>query len=481
MDKYFYAEKKGSTGDVRGDFNVRLGDDQPDGIFAEWHWNGAKLVLKNDRYGFYPIYYAENKSGFAVSSSIRKLLELGFSAELDDAAFAVFLRFSAYLAQDTPFKEIRAVPPDAVLTWEQGAVKIVAEEFSHPPPLRISRREAVATYAALFQKAVEKTLPADDFVVPLSGGRDSRHIVLALDKIGRKPAACVTVRHPPPRSDEDARVAQEICRAAGIEHLTFEQTGTKFDSEVRKNVETSYCAFEHGWFVALAEQIRGRWETVYDGIAGDVLSAGLFLDAAKLNLFERGKFAELAEHILFPEAYLPVLLTKKSYRSFSRELAVTRFAEELSRHAAAPNPVGSFYFWNRTRRCIALSPFGLFGDSMRIITPYLDRETFDFLVSLPAEMFSDQQFHTETIAFAYPKYAAVGYEKKEAGGAAAHPDFQRYSREILKFGLTGRSKELTNRGFLISRCLRGMIDKSYSRNVVDFGMMAILLLQLERL
>ncbi|MDQ2746952.1 MAG: asparagine synthetase B family protein, partial [Acidobacteriota bacterium] len=102
MDKFFHAAKKGEKYEVSGDFNVELGGKKLNGIFAEWNWNGEKLTLTNDRYGFYPIYYAENESGFAVSGSIRTLLALGFSPALDETAFAVFLRFSSYLAQDTP-------------------------------------------------------------------------------------------------------------------------------------------------------------------------------------------------------------------------------------------------------------------------------------------------------------------------------------------------------------------------------------------
>src|SRR4029453_615317 len=47
-----------------------------DGIFAEWEWNGARLVARTDRYGFSPIYYYATDSTIAVSSSIAQLLEL---------------------------------------------------------------------------------------------------------------------------------------------------------------------------------------------------------------------------------------------------------------------------------------------------------------------------------------------------------------------------------------------------------------------
>jgi hypothetical protein len=41
-----------------------------------------------------------------------------------------------------------------------------------------------------------------------------------------------------------------------------------------------------------------------------------------------------------------------------QEVALERLIAELKGHAPSPNPVQSFYFWNRTRRAVALLPFG---------------------------------------------------------------------------------------------------------------------------
>ena len=483
MEKFFCAEKKGDRIEISGDVRAVSGDLQNgEGVFAEWNWDGENFILKNDRYGFFPVYYAIDENKFAVSSSIAKLFELGFEPEIDDAAFSVFLRFSAYSGEDTPFRKIRAVPPGSVLNWQNGKLDIQTKEFFHPEPNKISRAEAVETYAELFQKAVEKNIPdGEKFAVPLSGGRDSRHILFALEKAGRLPDACLTLLHPPPRANEDARIAGEVCRAAGVRHFLIEHTGTRFENEIRKNILTGFSAFEHGWFLALADFVNESWNVIYDGIAGDVLSAGLFLDEAKLDLFRSGNFEKAADKILFPEAYLPAILTAENYKKFSREKAIAHLTNELKRHSDAPNPVGSFYFWNRTRRCVALSPFGILGESKKIITPYLDHSLFDFLSSLPAEMFLDQRFHDETIAFAYPKFAGIGYEKKAGAAVSDHKYFRRYSREILRFGLGARKRELVNRKFLLSRCLRGILDKNYSPNVMNYGDVLVLLLQLERI
>jgi hypothetical protein len=111
-----------------------------------------------------------------------------------------------------------------------------------------------------------------------------------------------------------------------------------------------------------------------------------------------------------------------------------RLTAELARHQDAANPVGSFFFWNRTRRVVALSFFAMLGEH-RLITPYLDPAVFDFLAGLPAELFLDHQFHREAVHRAFPEFAGIGFarsgrEDADQGPVRAH--FRRYGRAILR-------------------------------------------------
>jgi hypothetical protein len=206
-----------------------------------------------------------------------------------------------------------------------------------------------------------------------------------------------------------------------------------------------------------------------------------FFNPEEFYLYKDGKFPELAERFLEAEGYLPKLLAKDVYAEMSRERAVGRLVRELEKHAAAPNPFSSFYLWNRTRRCVALSFFRLFGDDFDIITPYLDRDLFDFLSSLSGELFFGNNFHTETIAHFFPAHGDIPYENLAASLNLDASNFRRYSREILHYAVSPRETRLTRRSFFPARCLRGLVDTNYGRNMTDFGDLSILLLQLERL
>jgi hypothetical protein len=155
----------------------------------------------------------------------------------------------------------------------------------------------------------------------------------------------------------------------------------------------------------------------YDGIGGDVLSQSAFLNPDIVRLVEKGDAEAIAEYLLdgygitVTEAALDRLLAPDLRRRLSRERAVARLGREIRRHLDAPNPIASFFFWNRTRREIALSPYALIRDVV-VYAPFLDHDVFDLLSSLPARDLLDRRLHTEALARAYPEIADVPYERK---------------------------------------------------------------------
>jgi len=269
-----------------------------DGIFAEWTWDGRRLSIANDRYGFHPLFYTQGPDFVGVSPSIVDLLRHGASTEWDYDALAVFLRLGFFIGEETPFRAIRALPPSARAEWEDGFFTISGEE-AHVPPQRMGRAQALDAFIALVERAVGRRVPpSDDVAVPLSGGRDSRHILLQLCATDRKPRFCLTLHHYPPRSNADAEVARHLTQLLQVPHVVVEQTESRLAAEVRKNWATSLCADEHGWFMAMADLLNGNVSAAFDGIAGVLSATSKFLSREVLDLFEAGRFDLLAERLI---------------------------------------------------------------------------------------------------------------------------------------------------------------------------------------
>ncbi len=462
-EPFFHVKKIGERYETSGDasrfFGHRLPStvyERPDGIYAEWHWDGQRLIVSNDRYGFYPLFYFAVQDEIAVSTSIAALIAAGAPTDFDEAGLAVFLRLGHFLGDDTPFKAIRLLPPDASFEWRDGRLEVSGKVPSIKPQ-QLKRDEVIDTYILLFRRAIERRLPDGPCAVPISGGRDSRHILLELCASGHPPDVCTTVRHYPPRSDSDAEVASMLAAALEVKHVVLEQSDSRLRAEVRKNLLTHFCSLEHGWVMVMADYLRGKANTVYDGVAGDVLSAGHFLDERRLAFYEAGDSAGLAEYLFSIEdsvsdTALKSLLTAEQYQKLGYELAAHHLTKEIEKHLHAPNPVASFFFWNRTRRVAAISPYGLFNSIPNVYSPFTDHEVYDFLASLPASLFLDHQLHTDAIARAYPQYAHVPYEKKNYA-VVNRRHYRRLALDVGRYYLAQRSTAIRE-SFLLPRLLK---------------------------
>jgi hypothetical protein len=449
----------------------RNGTQKPDGIFAAWCWDGKRLQVFNDRYGFYPLFYFLRDGEVAVSTSILRLLAEGAPFEFDEPGLAVFLRLGFFIGDDTPFRAIRAVPPDAMFEWQDGKLEVRGRLIVNKPA-RISRDDAIDGYISLFRAAIKRRVPpSEDLVVPLSGGRDSRHILLELLSAGYSPR-CVTFKREPPMRNWDAEAASQLAKTLKLDHVVLEQPRSRVNAELRKNLKTQLCSDEHTHYLVLLDYLKERLPalTLYDGIAGDVLSAGSFsLKAERLALFESARFDDLAQNLFAAytqrrdhESFLSQLLCPKHYNRFGRALAISHLSQELVKHAAAANPPGSFTFWNRTRREIALVPYSILRGAATVFSPFLDHELYDFLSSLPTSMLLDHEFHTDTIRRAYPKFADIPFADQVTVPANQHRSyFRHFAGGMAWHFMSTKPSHLLRYSFMMPRLVRGALGRHY--------------------
>lgn len=462
----FRAIKRNGRFEITGSPSVSLGhklqsspNATPDGIFAEWSWDGSRLLVRNDRYGFYPLYYFVRKDEVCVSTSILELLAQGAPTDINEAGFSVFLRLGFFIGEDTPFRDIRAVPPNARFIWQDNLLE-ASGAYARGRRQSLKRDDAIDAYIDLFKAAIGRRPPtSEDFTVPISGGRDSRHILLELCAAGHRPKFCLTLPRFPPGEAEDVEVASALAQAVGIRHVVLTQARSRLKAELRKNLRTSFCADENAWYLPMVEYLKGRASLLYDGIGGDVLSESRNLNAERAGLFDSGRFAELAQRLFVQkETSLARLLQVNQYHRFGRDLAVEHVIAELKKHVDAPNPVGSFYFWNRTRREIALAPYALLNQAAEVYSPFLDHELYDFLTSLPATMLLDRRFHTEAIRRAHPRFADIPFERGETPTVVRRTQFRRFSLELACYALRQTPSPFVRTSLLIPRLILGVID-----------------------
>jgi asparagine synthase (glutamine-hydrolysing) len=423
-----------------------------------WSWESGVLSVKNDFFGIEPLYYAATSASICVSPFISSILACGIPADPNDGAISVFLRLGFYIGEDTPFCNIRALPPNAELIWKPGSATEIRTRSTFPSgPVIRNREYAMKEYASRFHDAV-RAMPgaAEDVVLPLSGGKDSRHILFELMRCGRKPSRCITTNQYQVGDFGDVPAATELAKTFDIPHDIVSPPVDRLGAELRKNVETGFCADEHAWLLAVADAMPNKG-IVFDGIGGDVLSAGLFLVPDHLQLYRNGNLrqlaAELFEHWHGTEDVVQQATSSLAYERFDPEIALDRLVDVLDRYTDWPNPLSAFYLWNRTRREIALYTKQLLGVQTAVWCPYLDESVFELLARLDPSVVADKNLHRDVIAESFPEYAHLPYAAFKAGngGTAA----RNWAFQALKHFASASS--LVNIEYLLPRFAKAIL------------------------
>ncbi len=452
----------------------------PDGIFVEWHWDGDTITVRNDRYGMYPAFYYATKTEFFISPSVFQLIEFGAPAEINWPGLGAFLRVGSFIGTDTVFEHIHALPPDATLTWSRGKLTVTGG-YTKVKKENISRAKAVEAYIDLFRAAIDKRLPDHEaMAMPLSGGRDSRHILFELVRAGRKPKYCVTGRRYPPDRREDERIAALLADAVGVEHILVGPPPHQVDSYIRANVKTNMTAPRRGWKFSILERLQQDCTASYDGIGGDMLSGGSALNPKRTGYMESGQYEAFCRLIFRDtEQVLRNIIPDEQVDKMTDEIVMERLLQELPRHADAVNPTTSFYFWNRTRRFDSTNPYGMLREIETVYSPFLDHELVDFLLSLDIDFNTGTWFHDAVIARAFPEYEDIPFEIPDSPLTRGAMMTFRTSRELASLCMSESPRRLLRKEFLWPRLAMRLGSLGLSTAGSWFLPRVVYLLQLE--
>ena len=421
-------------------------------MVASWKFDGRCLRVSSDRLGLIPVFVYQHDNTIAVSDDLARLLSVIPSQKLDTAALSIFLRLGFFLGNDTPFQNVTMLPPATTLHWRGDEIRLEENDYAPPARREESREVAVAEYERLFASSMARRVANDQRItLPLSGGRDSRHILFELARIGHLPIETITAGRPGPGSD--LSTASRLAAHFGLENRVVEITNSRWIEREREKNRLTHClSYEHGWYLGVQQAMHEDANIVYDGIGGDVLSNGLFFDGDLMMEMKCGRFVDAARRLLVWTD--SIYLRKKMRTEISYEVAVARLARELARHGQMPDPVKSFYFWNRTRREIALSPICIAALNRQISLPYLDAELFDFLMGLPGERFGRPGFHDETIRKVNP--IEIPYSSKAADGGSVKGN-ARMTARILHFLFLQRGLQYCDLRFALPRIARAAL------------------------
>jgi len=419
-NKYFVCNASATETSTRGDEHALFGhkivtkNGEIDGTFVEWNWNGERLEVKNDHLGIYPLFYHASDNCVAVSSSLPELIRNGISAEKDVTAIGVFLRTGTYLGEDTPFKQIRALRPGATLNWRRGNFTIT----SSTPEIKRNKLnwdETVDGFIDLFRASMERRqLIHGQLALPLSGGRDSRLILLELRRLDILPEIFFTGRKLKTysHSEDDVEIARTVANRIGCQISEVPLSPSNSSRESQRNQLTNFADIESPWMMAIADYLqRESIGTIYDGLNGGVLTGAGNSNVAPAEQLRDGNVEALARSMMRYSENTRELIDTSCHEELHEETSLKRICDELRKHCRAPDPERSFLFANRTRRSQAHTCYGLLRGPKLTYTPYLDLDLCPFLLGIDAELLRNRSLRTDAINRAYPAWSNIPYSR----------------------------------------------------------------------
>jgi len=394
-------------------------------VIAIWDSSRERIVLTNDRFGLYNLFYAHRGGRLLFSPEVKGILvDSSIPRRIDLTALAQYMRFQHLLGTRTFLEDIALLPPASVLTFQPGDDRPALKTYwsfadlAHQP--NVERGEAAEEAGRLLRRAVERM--SGDRLRPgvyLSGGLDSRTI---LGLIRRRPVASVTYGV---ANCRDVYLAARIAQAEGSDHHWVDLPDGGWVLE-QAALHLALTEGHHSWIHAhgmstfpAAREWMDVSLTGWDGgtVMGHPESVETLLvnavdDEALVNrlffLFNQ-KFTwpslmESEERLLFAEPY----------RSQLRGRAFESFRQEIGPYLHLRPDVRAELFFLRNHCGRLTQNMVTFARShLEVRFPFFDYRLVEFLYSIPSSVRGARSLYQAVMERELPHLTRIPYDYDE--------------------------------------------------------------------
>ncbi|MCY6959570.1 asparagine synthetase B family protein [Clostridium brassicae] len=354
-----------------------------------------ETIIVNDRYGYYTYFYSVNKGKYTFCNDPNVLLYYIEKRELNQEAVNEFFNFGYLLDNKTLFKNINKLEPASIVKLKNNEVLFDKywEWTDIKKTIDITYEQAVEKLGLLWIKSIKKIMNKHEkFILPLSGGLDSRAILAAIDFLGfnNKIEKAVTIGQ---ENCWDYLIAKKVCEISNIKHELLHINEKIWLQVVNETIVNSiggiYCA------CGIIEKSIGRDICRYpilNGLAGDLVLGGSFLSEKVLS--SKVKYNEYCYKCLKSSGLSNINVIKK-LNNINLQIDDVDFIK------------GSidYYFLNNSRvKNFTVTGALTHGTNYNDIIPFFDNDLIEFIYSLPDKWKLDSQLYKNMLIKFFPKF-----------------------------------------------------------------------------
>lgn len=331
------------------------------------------------------------------------------NARIDWNAIAMILMLGDLVDEISPFVGVRSVAKK----YTDNNVKIgcFLDNIS-------SINDVYDCYHAIICKSINEIPYESPCVLGLSGGRDSRHILLSVLSQQRRLPRLVTSSHFLGNlSQADITIAQKLASKLCVDIQTVQQPRDRFHQEWDKNIKIGLQSTSHSWGLALSDALNGP-EVLLDGMNGGVLfgRSGLLRSAVVKFGNKRPCFKELREFVksnLIENANKlnKTMLSSNILSTCVIDNVIDRVCNCFEKYEYFNNPIQSFQYHEHVRRNTRLFTYGLMKNEI-VVCPFDSNVMVEFALNLPWEISCDHQFQNMAIVYLFPEFGIIPYAEQ---------------------------------------------------------------------
>jgi hypothetical protein len=413
---------------------------------------GTDRYLHSSVAGVSPIYYLHDGEATYFASRIDPLVRAlaeGSRLTIDWEAWAAIFLVTAPLDERTPFLEVRRLPPFSTLKHHPGkGPRRLSPDWPWTDEMP-DQGEDAGTGTAVIERLRESIaeVPAGPLVCPLSGGWDSRLLLMLAAEREDLAVSAWTLKSTHRGSDETP-YARAVAKAQGVPLSQIARGRSFWGDQEKVALRSDYQTTHHGWFMPMARRLRKGRHTLLDGLAGGIFVKGHFVTDEMLRARSSSQRLSLLWQVLSNARSAPEVLSKPLAGALT-DLAERAWQREAATVSGSPAELTLTAYRTRTLRGISLAPEAILGAEATVLTPFTDDRVARAGLAVPPERKLDGALYREVLTAVDPKVGAL----PSTNDATETPDQPTGNREIKKGALQGFGERLR------SNSLSGEVDR----------------------
>lgn len=331
----------------------------------------------------------------------------------DHKAICVFAAIGFFLGDRTFFSDRKALDPG--VRYRLGAKQDLEYQESyfrwHHQPKGNTFDESLKQYSQLFEEIIDQQVGDRQVILPLSGGLDSRTLLVALKRLGKK---VVTYSYQFEGGYPETKIASALAQTAGYHFEPFEiPKGYLWNSIDRlADLNQCYAEFTHPRQMAVIDRLGQLGEVFCLGHWGDVL----FESGAPESLQASDRMGYLRKKVL-KEGGIDLgrqLWDQWGLDGDFDQYLSDRMSDMLSEvdleHTGASIRAFKSRYWAPRWTSVNLA---VFRSVAELSLPYYDNRMCELVCSLPENHLAGRQLQIEYIKKYEPALARITWQQNK--------------------------------------------------------------------